>query len=61
MKGPITACLLHADYHVMGPECWTETLLWMDRHEDMSDADQRGAYQAAVERAMLDALCPAHA
>ena len=56
MKGPITACLLHADYHVMSPKCWTVTLEWMGRHEHMPEAEQRAAYQGAVERAALDAL-----
>lgn len=54
MKGPITACLLHADFHVMAPECWTTTLLWMGEHEDMPEAEQRSAYQAEVEKAILE-------
>ncbi|MFF0736937.1 hypothetical protein ACFYVK_35650 [Streptomyces chartreusis] len=28
----------------------------MGAHEDMPDQEQRAAYQAAVERAMLDAI-----
>lgn len=58
MKGPITACLLHADFHVMSPECWTTTLLWMGEHDEMPDAEQRAAYQAAVEAAIVDKLRP---
>ncbi|MFD8199949.1 hypothetical protein [Streptomyces sp. NPDC059701] len=58
MKGPVTACLLHADYHVMAPACWTVTLEWMGRHESTPDGEQRAAYQAAVEKAALDALRP---
>lgn len=54
MRGPIAACLLHADFHAMDHQCWTETLRWMDAHEDLSDDEQRASYQAAVERAMLD-------
>lgn len=54
MKGPITACLLHADYHVMTPECWTTTLLWVGEHEDMPEAERRSAYQAEIEKAMLE-------
>lgn len=56
MRGPITACLLHANFHVMDPACWTQTLLWMGAHEGMPEADRRAAYQAAVERAMLAAV-----
>ena len=56
MRGPITACLLHADFHVMTPACWTETLLWRGAHEGLPDDEQRWGYQAAVERAMLDAI-----
>lgn len=58
MKGPITACLLHAEYHVMSPECWTATLEWEGRHESLPEAEQRTAYQADVERAILKALRP---
>lgn len=54
MKGTITACLLHADFHAMTPECWTTTLLWMGEHEDMPEVEQRSAYQAEVEKAMLE-------
>lgn len=56
MRGPITACLLHADFHVMTPECWTATLLWMGTHEDMADDERRAVYQAAVEQAMLQEI-----
>ena len=61
MRGPITACLLHADFHVMDHRCWTETLLWMGAHEDLSDDEQRAAYQATVERVILDRLRPREA
>lgn len=54
--GPITACLLHADFHVMAPECWGSVLDWQSAHEGIPEAQRRDAYQAAVERRMLDAL-----
>ncbi|WP_274595064.1 MULTISPECIES: hypothetical protein [unclassified Streptomyces] len=40
----------------MTPECWTETLVWLGAHEGLPGGEQRIAYQAAVERAMLDKL-----
>lgn len=51
-----TTCLLHADCHVMSEECWGATLKWFFEHDSLSDRDKRNAYQAAVERRMLDAI-----
>lgn len=51
---PITACLLHADYHAMTTECWGVTLDWYVDHQDKPDREQRNDYQAAVERRILD-------
>lgn len=56
---PITACLLHADFHVMSSECWGATLDWMLDHQNIPEAQRRDAYQAQVERQMLDDLNPA--
>lgn len=53
---PITACLLHADYHAMGRACWDVTFDWFFEHQDLSPAAQRAGYQGAVERRILDGL-----
>lgn len=53
MKGPITACLLHADFHVMRPECWGVTLRWGEAHQHVPEGQRRDAYQAEVERRIL--------
>lgn len=53
---PITACLLHADYHVMGRPCWDTTMEFFFEHQDMPTDAQRAAYQGAVERRILDGL-----
>lgn len=53
---PITACLLHADYHVMDRACWDVTMDWFFEHQELSPAAQRAAYQGAVERRILDGL-----
>lgn len=61
-----TACLLHADIHVMEQPCWAATFDWMLANEDIPEAERRAAYQAAVERRILDGLtdtqppAPAH-
>lgn len=53
-----TACLLHADVHVMGQACWSTTLDWYFTHDHLEGQEARDAYQAAVERKMLDQLAP---
>jgi hypothetical protein len=53
---PITACLLHADFHTMESGCWEITLNWYFEHQELSPAAQRAAYQAAVERRILYGL-----
>jgi hypothetical protein len=55
---PITACLLHADYHAMDADCWDVTTGWYFDHQDEPTRQQRNAYQAAVERRILDGLRP---
>jgi hypothetical protein len=52
-----TMCLLHGDYHVTGRPCWEAITTWyLDRipHAERQDLDD--AYQAEVERKMLDEL-----
>ncbi|MET9436968.1 hypothetical protein [Streptomyces sp. NPDC006551] len=49
-----TVCLLHADIHPMTSECWGATLDWYLAHDHLEDSEARAAYQAAVERKMLD-------
>ena len=58
---PITACLLHADFHAMESACWDTTLDWYFEHQGQSPAAQRAGYMAAVERRMLDLLHVGHA
>lgn len=53
---PITACILHADYHRMDTDCWGATLDWQDQHQHVPEAQRRDGYQAAVERLILDQL-----
>jgi hypothetical protein len=53
---PVTACLLHGDYHVMDAECWGAVLDWQDRHQHLSERQRRNAYQAAVEKRALAAI-----
>lgn len=53
---PITGCLLHADFHVMAPACWGAVLDWQEEHLDIPEGERRDAYQAAVERRMLNSL-----
>jgi hypothetical protein len=55
-----TMCLLHGDFHVTDRACWEATTTWyLDRipHTDRQELDD--AYQAAVERQMLDQLMEA--
>lgn len=55
----ITACLLHADYHVMDRACWDTTTEFFFAHQEMPTHAQRAAYQGAVERRILDGFRPA--
>lgn len=50
------ACLLHADVHIMGPDCWTATRDWSHAHDHLESQEAHDDYQAAVERKMLDQL-----
>ena len=49
-----TTCLLHADVHVMGKDCWAHTTDWYFTNDHLDQHEARDAYQSAVERAMLD-------
>jgi hypothetical protein len=53
---PITACLLHADYHLMDPDCWGAVLDWQETHQHLPEQQRRDDYQAAVEHRILDQL-----
>lgn len=55
-----TACLLHADVHVMARDCWSTTLDWYFTNDHVTGQEARDAYQAAVERKMLDQLTREH-
>ncbi|MDX2948034.1 hypothetical protein [Streptomyces caniscabiei] len=48
-------CLLHADYHPMGQDCWARTMDFYFEHPDLTGAERRDRYAFEVERAMLDA------
>ncbi|GAA4626682.1 hypothetical protein GCM10023196_035920 [Actinoallomurus vinaceus] len=61
MAAQPAACLLHADIHVMEQTCWNAAIDWYAAHWDMPPAEQRNAYQAAVERRMLDQIRIGHA
>ena len=56
-----TACLLHADVHVMDRDCWAVTLDWYATHDHLEGQEARDAYEAAAERKMLDDLVRAYA
>lgn len=58
---PITACLLHADFHTMNATCWDATTDWYFEHQEQSPEVQRAGYMAAVERRMLDLVRVGHA
>ncbi|WP_045562707.1 hypothetical protein [Streptomyces sp. FxanaA7] len=47
-------CLLHADYHPMGGDCWAHTMDWYFAHPDLTDTERRDRYAIEVECAMLD-------
>lgn len=51
-----TACLLHGAFHVMRQDCWAATTDWYFEHQEIGEAERRNAYQAAVERRMLNNL-----
>jgi hypothetical protein len=51
-----TACLLHADIHVMAADCWDTALDYYMQHQGEPERAQRNGYQAAVERRMLNTI-----
>lgn len=53
---PPSACVLHADIHPMGADCQDAALQWEKGREHLTGADLRDAYEAAVERLILDTL-----
>lgn len=53
--GEYGMCLLHADYHPMGADCWASYLDWNLAHHRVPRAERTDRYMDAVERAMLDA------
>ncbi|WP_329468741.1 hypothetical protein [Streptomyces sp. NBC_01431] len=52
----VYACPLHADVRVMSGNCWMATVRWTGTHHHLGELNRRLAYQAAVERQMLDEL-----
>ena len=53
-------CLLHADYHPMGQDCWSACMDWYLAHEHLPEAERRALYALEVERGMLDQHIRAH-
>ena len=53
-------CLLHADYHPMGQDCWAACMDWYFAHHDLPEAERRNLYALEAERAMLDAHIRTH-
>ncbi|MFD5899075.1 hypothetical protein [Streptomyces sp. NPDC060366] len=56
-----TACLLHADVHVMDADCWAAVLNWQAANDHLEPHEAHDAYQAAVERRMLNQVTRQHA
>ncbi|MFE6126690.1 hypothetical protein ACFQ6Q_00235 [Streptomyces sp. NPDC056437] len=50
------ACLLHADIHPMQRDCWGAVFTWQVANDHLEGQDAHDAYQAAVERRMLDQI-----
>lgn len=53
-------CLLHADYHPMGQDCWSACMDWYFAHEHLPEPERRARYALEVERGMLDQHIRAH-
>lgn len=51
-----TPCLLHADIHPLDADCWTAVHNWQTANSHLEPHESRDAYQAAVERRMLDQI-----
>ncbi|MDX2658322.1 hypothetical protein PV382_23855 [Streptomyces scabiei] len=51
---PPGMCLLHADFHPMGQDCWQTCTDWYLAHTELPEQDRRDRYQWEVERAILD-------
>ncbi|MFF8610825.1 hypothetical protein ACF06X_33505 [Streptomyces sp. NPDC015346] len=60
IAGAPTVCLLHADVHYMTSTCWGVTIDWYLAHDHLEESEARAAYQAAVEREMLDRIARQH-
>lgn len=54
----LAACLLHGDFHTLTDRCWAWTVAfdvdYCRTHPNADNQERRDAYQAAVERRMLD-------
>ncbi|MET7713748.1 hypothetical protein [Streptomyces sp. NPDC005407] len=57
---PLRVCLLHADVHAMGFDCWQAFREWEKANDHLEPDEVRDAYQAAAERRMLDQLTREH-
>jgi hypothetical protein len=53
-KPEVRGCLLHADYHVWGENCYADALCWaLDRPNIRSAKRLRELYELAVEEKIL--------
>ncbi|MFJ5294512.1 hypothetical protein [Streptomyces sp. NPDC088348] len=50
------ACILHADIHPMDADCQDAAHQWEKGWDHLDGADLHHAYEAAVERLILNAL-----
>lgn len=55
----LRACILHADIHALSSDCNAAAAWWRADRLHIPAADVEDAYQAAVERRMLDHLVQA--
>lgn len=53
-------CILHAEYHEMGPECWREAIAFYAAHhtDDLEETTNR--YRWEVEQRMLSEITREH-
>jgi hypothetical protein len=54
-------CLLHGDFHVMDQDCWSVTVDFYVERQHLEQTEAQNAYQAEVERNMLDQVARQYA
>lgn len=58
--GQPRCCLLHADFHELGADCWQAFIEFDAAHDHLKPDELRDAYQAAWELALLEVLFRQH-